>query len=102
MREQEEELVGKELDVATLPEFKAMTFEQLKATIGKGDVFRSEDVQTGTQFGDYRVDGGIMTATGYNDFLGRMVRRIADSLSAPGDKQHARCLQTFPVFHFCR
>ena len=24
-----------------------------------------------------------MTATGYNDFLGRMVRRISDSLSAP-------------------
>ncbi len=83
LREQEEELVGKELDVTTLPEFKAMTFEQLKATIGKGDVFRSEDVQTRTQFGDYRVEGGIMTATGYNDFLGRMVRRIADSLSAP-------------------
>jgi type III restriction enzyme len=83
MREQEEELVGKELDVATLPEFAAFTFEQLKATIGKGDVFRSQDVQTGTQFGDYRVDGGIMTATGYNDFLARLVKRISDSLHAP-------------------
>jgi type III restriction enzyme len=71
------------LDVTTLPEFKAFTFEQLKRMIGKGDVFRSQDVETGTQFGDYRVDGGIMTATGYNDFLARMVRRISDSLSAP-------------------
>jgi len=86
LREQEEELVGRELDVTTLPEFKAMTFEQLKATIGKGDVFRSQDVQTGTQFGDYRVDGGIMTATGYNDFLARLVKRISDSLSAPVTK----------------
>ena len=86
LREQEEELVGKELDVTTLPEFKAMTFEQLKVTIGKGDVFRSQDVQTGTQFGDYRVDGGIMTATGYNDFLARLVKRISDSLSAPVTK----------------
>ena len=83
MREQEEELAGLELDVTTLPEFKAFTFEQLKATIGKGDVFRSEDVEWKTQFGDYRVDGGVMTATGYNDFLARMVNRIADSLSAP-------------------
>jgi len=66
-----------------LPEFGAFTFEQLKATIGKGDVFRSQDVQTGTQFGDYRVDGGIMTATGYNDFLSRLVKRISDSLHAP-------------------
>jgi type III restriction enzyme len=83
LRDQEEEFIGKELDVTTLPLFSAMTFEQLKAAIGKGDVFRSEDVQTRTQFGDYRVDGGIMTATGYNDFLGRLVRRIAESLSAP-------------------
>ncbi len=83
MREKEEEIAGLELDVTTLPRFEAMTFEQLKATIGKGDVFRSQDVQTGTQFGDYRVDGGIMTATGYNDFLGRLVNRISDSLSAP-------------------
>jgi type III restriction enzyme len=83
LREQEEALAGMELDVTTLPEFKAFTFEQLKTMIGKGDVFRSEDVQEKTQFGDYRVDGGIMTATGYNDFLARMVRRISDSLSAP-------------------
>ena len=83
LREQEEEIVGVELDVMTLPEFKGFTVEKLKAMLGKGDVFRSQDVQTGTQFGDYRVDGGIMTATGYNDFISRMVRRISDSLSAP-------------------
>jgi type III restriction enzyme len=83
MREQEEELVGLTLEVSTLPPFEALSYEQLKATVGKGDVFRSQDVQTGTQFGDYRVDGGIMTATGYNDFLSRLVKRIADSLSAP-------------------
>ena len=83
LRDQEEEIQALTLDVTTLPVFAAMTFEQLKATIGKGDVFRSQDVQTGTQFGDYRVDGGIMTATGYNDFLGRLVKRIAESLSKP-------------------
>ncbi len=83
LREQEEEIVGQELDVTTLPAFTAFTYEQLKATLGKGDVFRSQDVQTGTQFGDYRVDGGIMTATGYNEFLARLVRRISDSLTAP-------------------
>ena len=44
-----------------------MTFAQLKGIIGKGDVFRSQDVQTGTKFGDYRVDGGIMTATGFSE-----------------------------------
>ena len=83
MREQEEEIVDLALDVSTLPTFAALTYDQLKTTVGKGDVFRSQDVQTGTQFGDYRVNGGIMTATGYNDFLSRLVKRIADSLSAP-------------------
>jgi type III restriction enzyme len=82
LREREEEMVQRELDVMTLP-VCPLSLEQLKAVIGKGDVFRSEDVETKTQFGDYRVDGGVMTATGYNDFLARMARRIADSLSQP-------------------
>ena len=82
LREQDEELVQRHLDVMTLPAFP-MQVTHLKKEIGKGDVFRSHDLQTGTQFGDYRVDGGIMTATGYNDFLSRMARRIAESLSAP-------------------
>ena len=82
LREQDEELVQRSLDVMTLEVFP-MPLAMLRKEIGKGDVFRSHDVQTGTQFGDYRVDGGIMTATGYNDFLSRMARRIAESLSAP-------------------
>ncbi len=82
LREREEELVQRELDAMALPVFP-LAVEQLKAQIGKGDVFRSTDVRTGTQFGDYRVDGGVMTATGYNDYLGRMARRVSESLSAP-------------------
>jgi type III restriction enzyme len=82
LREQDEELVQRSLDVMTLEVFP-MPLAMLRKKIGQGDVFRSHDVQTGTQFGDYRVDGGIMTATGYNDFLSRMARRIAESLSAP-------------------
>jgi len=83
LRDEQEEIVERDLDILTLADFGDITFAQLKGIIGKGDVFRSQDVQTGTQFGDYRVDGGIMTATGYNEYLGRMVRRISASLSAP-------------------
>ncbi len=82
MRDCDEEIVQQNLDVMTLP-VSPLPLVQLKAAIGKGDLFRSEDLQTGTQFGDYRVDGGIMTATGYNDYLARMARRIGESLSAP-------------------
>ncbi|MDR0353534.1 MAG: DEAD/DEAH box helicase family protein [Opitutaceae bacterium] len=83
LREQEEAFATVEPDVTALPAFDGMTFAQLKAAIGTGDVFHSEDVQTKTRFGDYRVDGGVMTATGYNDFLARMSRRVADALGAP-------------------
>lgn len=58
-------------------------FEKLKGWAGKGDSFISIDFQVGTQFGDYRVDGGVMTATGYNDYLARMVTRISTSLTTP-------------------
>ncbi|GEC74457.1 DEAD/DEAH box helicase family protein [Microbacterium maritypicum] len=51
----------------------------LKA-IGEGDRFVSHDAQTGTQYGDYRVGGGVLTATGYNDYLSRMTTRITEAL----------------------
>ena len=97
MRDREEEIVQHNLDVMTLP-VSPLPLAQLKAALGKGDVFRSEDLQTGTQFGDYRVDGGIMTATGYNDFLARMARRIGESLSAPvtGSSKTFANISAFP------
>ena len=54
--------------------------EWLVNHVGTGDRFVSEDAQTGTQYGDYRVDGGVMTATGYNDYLSRMTTRITEAL----------------------
>jgi type III restriction enzyme len=56
------ELVSPSVDPLTLPTSK-YPFEMLKATVGKGDRFVSEDAQTGTQYGDYRVDSGVMTAS---------------------------------------
>jgi type III restriction enzyme len=51
--------------------------------LGKGDVFISQDLQTSTIFGDYRVDGAVMKVEGYNDFLSRLTRRISQALSQP-------------------
>ncbi len=83
IREAEEELKAPSLDPLTLPVGKYHDqFEFLRKTIGKGDVFNSEDAQTGTKYGDYRVDGGVMTATGYNDYLSRMTTRITEALGS--------------------
>jgi type III restriction enzyme len=83
MREREEELVEFEIDTSLVPSFTAFSLEQLKRMIGSGEKFHSVDVQEKTRFGDYRVHGGVMTATGYNDYLGRLTRRITEALSEP-------------------
>jgi type III restriction enzyme len=82
IREAEEELTQPILDPLQLKVFDKMEFAFLKKLVGEGDRFVTQDVQTKVQYGDYRVNGGVMTATGYNDYLGRMTRRIAESLGS--------------------
>ncbi len=74
------------LDVSTLPAFTAMNVEQLTGLLGKGDTFISQDLQSATLFGDYRVDGAVMNVGGYNDYLSRLTRRISQALSEPMPK----------------
>ncbi len=83
LREAEEWLEHQTLDIMALPPFSAMNLVQLKALLGKGDVFISQDLQSSTLFGDYRVNGAVMNVAGYNDFLSRMTRRISQALSQP-------------------
>jgi type III restriction enzyme len=71
------------LDIDALPTFTAMGVEQLKGMLGKGDTFVSQDLQSATLFGDYRVDGAVMNVGGYNDYLSRLTRRISQALSEP-------------------
>jgi type III restriction enzyme len=73
----------KQIDVTALPAFTAMKAEQIKGMLGKGDTFVSQDLQSTTLFGDYRVDGAVMNVSGYNDYLSRMTRRISQALSEP-------------------
>lgn len=83
LREREETLGDRDFDQSRLASFDAFSIEQLKKLIGTGDRFVSEDVEAKTRFGDYRVQGGVMTATGYNDYIGRIVRRIGEVLTQP-------------------
>lgn len=83
LREAESFLEHYALDLAALPAFTAMTLEQLSALLGKGDTFVSQDLQSSTLFGDYRVEGAVMNVSGYNDFLARLTRRISQALSQP-------------------
>lgn len=98
LREADEELKAPSLDPDTLPPCK-YPLDFLIRQIGKGDQFASHDQQTGTQYGDYRVDGGILTATGYNDFLSRMTNRITHALGANLTKSAAKFKQAahYPI-----
>ena len=70
------------MDVIALPAFTAMSVEQLTGLLGRGDTFVSQDLQSATLFGDYRVDGAVMNVGGYNDYLARLTRRISQALSS--------------------
>lgn len=83
LREAEEMLNHQPLDIDSLPAFTLMGLPQLKQQLGKGDQFISQDLQSSTLFGSYRVDGAVMNVTGYNDYLSRLTRRIAQGLSQP-------------------
>lgn len=83
LREAEESLEHHAPPLESLLPFTAMPRDELKAMLGKGDVFVSQDLQTSTLFGDYRVDGAAMNVSGYNDFLTRLTRRIGQALSQP-------------------
>ncbi|MBN8727624.1 MAG: DEAD/DEAH box helicase family protein [Xanthomonadales bacterium] len=71
------------IDVATLAPFSGLTRKDLAGLLGKGDTFTSQDLQSATLFGDYRVDGLVMNVGGYNEYLSRLTRRIAQALSQP-------------------
>lgn len=78
VRDADEEMRAPSIDPLSLSKSK-YPLDALIAAIGKGDSFTSVAVETGTQFGDYRVDGGVMTATGYNDYLSRLATRITEA-----------------------
>jgi len=63
-----------------------MDVAQLAALLGKGDTFVSQDLQSATLFGDYRINGAVMNVSGYNDYLSRLTRRISQALSEPMPK----------------
>jgi type III restriction enzyme len=81
LREQIEELEDTQIDPSALEGFGSFSLGQLKSQIGQGEKFHSEDVQAKTRFGDYRVHGGVMTATGYNDYLARITKRISEAVT---------------------
>ena len=83
LRETEENVEHLPIDIGTLPIFSAMSRAKLAELLGKGDMFTSQDLQSNTLFGDYRVDGVAMNVSGYNELLSRLTRRVSQALNHP-------------------
>src|SRR5690606_38523015 len=83
LREADENLEHLPIVLAALPAFTAMSRSALAGLLGKGDMFVSQDLQSSTLFGDYRVEGSVMNVSGYNEFLSRLTRRVGQALSSP-------------------
>ena len=88
LQETDELLDHQPLDITALPAFTGLTMGELVVRLGKGDTFISQDLQSATLFGDYRVDGAVMNVSGYNDYLARLTRRIGQALSEPLPKSN--------------
>lgn len=103
IRDADEELRQPSLDPLQLPSSPYPLDLMLKA-VGKGDRFVSHDAQTGTQYGDYRVQGGVLTATGYNDYLSRMTVRISEALGSTLTSSQSKYneISRFPILQAYR
>ena len=102
VQEADEHLHHAPLDIHTLPPFAGRTLAELQTLLGKGDRFISQDLQSGTLFGDYRVDGEVMSVSGYNDYLARLTRRIGQALGQPlskGNKVASRVALPYLQLH---
>jgi type III restriction enzyme len=83
LREADENVEHLPIDTGTLPTFSAMSRAKLAELLGKGDTFTSQDLQSSTLFGDYRVDGAAMHVSGYNELLSWLTRRVSQALNHP-------------------
>ena len=83
LREVDESIDHLPIALGTLAPFTQMPRAALAALLGKGDTFVSQDLQSSTLFGDYRVEGSVLNVSGYNEYLSRLTRRVGQALSSP-------------------
>lgn len=88
IRDAEEEIVSKQLDVNTLEPFTLFPLEQLRKFLAtEGEMFYSEAILSSTTFGKYEVKADLFTATSYNEYLQKMLRTITMRVNRVGGKQ---------------
>ena len=87
IRDAEEEINSKQIDVSTLEPFSAFTLEQLRMfLVNEGETFYSEAILSNTSFGKYEVKADLFTAVSYNEYLQKILRIITMRVNRVGGK----------------
>ena len=77
VRDAEEELEDKEIDINTLRPFTLFQLEKLRQFLAQdGETFISQEAISKTQFGRYKVTANLFTASSYNEYLQKLLRTI--------------------------
>ncbi len=77
LHDAEEELEDAEIDLDDLKPFTMYPLELLRKFLAKeGETFVSQESLTKTLFGRYKVTANLFTATGYNEYLQKLLRVV--------------------------
>lgn len=77
VRDAEEELEDKEININSLRPFTSFTLDKLRQFLAQdGETFISQEAISKTQFGRYKVTANLFTATSYNEYLQKLLRTI--------------------------
>ena len=79
--EGEQVMAPLKLNVMSLRPY-SQPLETLMRWVPKNEEWISSEVTKKVRIGDFNVSDGVFTATSYNDYLGRLVRRISDLLNS--------------------
>ena len=77
IRDAEEEITDQEIDINDLHPFTMFPLDMLRKFLAQdGEKFVSQEIQSKTQFGVYKVTGDLFTAQSYNEYLGKLLRMV--------------------------
>lgn len=84
IRDQEEYLDFKKVDLSDLAPFPTPLPELLAIVSKGGDTFFSEEMTKKTRFGEYKVTADLFSAQSYNEMLAKMVKNVTTMLVPEG------------------
>lgn len=88
IRDAEDVIVAKQIDVQGLEPFTMFPLEQLRKFLAtEGETFYSESILSATTFGKYEVKADLFTAASYNEYLQKILRTITMRVNRVGGKQ---------------